>query len=84
MYIVTLFFLNVPLFSFRTQKARMERKFRLFCVFNVQFILTTDIGDLFARLIKLKQVKDVNHERKRAYLLNLCNLCSFTFNKIIY
>jgi hypothetical protein len=29
--------------------------------------------DLFAKLIKLKQVTDVNHERKRAYPLNLCS-----------
>ena len=54
-------------FSFRTRNARMERKFRLFCVFRVQFILTTDIKDF----------SDVNHERKRVYLLNPCNLCSF-------
>ena len=30
------------------------------------FLMTTDIWNL----------SDVNHERKRTYLLNLCNLCS--------
>ena len=48
-------------FFFRTRNARMERKFRLFCVFRVHVILTTDIQDL----------TDFHHERKRDNLFNL-------------
>ena len=55
------------LFSFYEHEMHERNEsFRLFCVFRVHVILTTDIQNL----------TDFHHEHKQAYPFNLCNLCS--------
>ena len=54
------------LFFFEHKMHERNEGLRLFCVFRVHVILTTDIQDL----------TDFHHERKRDNPFNLCYLCS--------
>ena len=57
---------DAEFFFFEHEMHERNESFRLFCVFRVHVILTTDIQNL----------TDFHHEHKQAYPFNLCNLCS--------